>query len=557
VCPFCKNSQILASTTILVLCILLAPNWGQAGSLSEARNLNKQVLQLINDGHYQEALPLAERALQIAESALPPENSEIASFLNNLGFIYKNLGAPEKAISLDQRALKINEKAFGPAHLKTANALGSLALSYSIMGMYDQALPLAQRALQLTEKLSLYKYEPAIALRLNNLANVYGVLESYDKAIPLAKRAVQISEQASGPNHPDTAIYLNQLAVLHQGIGAFEEALSSNQRVLKIREKVLGPDHPSTALSLNNLAVVYYKMGFFDVALPLYQRALQIREKALGPTNPITVNSLQNLGLLYLDRKDYAQAEAYFRKCQYQSGLVELYLTTGRASMALDLLAKMIPTPKQSPTYHIQYFTQQGEALTQAGRRREAALALVKAVKETEQLRQRITGERIGLFRAGISGGFIRPYQGLVKVLAEMAEQKEPLPSNLQDYGPDAKAGAFYFTEATKGRALLEGQAEAARKQILVGIPEGLRQREESLVNQITALDAVWEKAVQGGEWALREGQQRKERLAAELQILIRELRQRYPLYAALHYPQPYLPRTFPSRNRRFSWSTP
>lgn len=153
------------------------------------------------------------------------------------------------------------------------------------------------------------------------------------------------------------------------------------------------------------------------------------------------------------------------------------------------------------------------------GRLGEAALALQQAVQGVEELRRRALGEMSGFFQAGSVGGYIRAYRGLVSVLGEMALKPEPLPlpPALKGYGPSAGAVAFYFPEATKGRVLLETMAAAARQETRIEIPADLRQQEESLLNQLAALEAQWEKALKGGEEAVKEVQVKKARLSAEL----------------------------------------
>ena len=58
-------------------------------------------------------------------------------------------------------------------------------------------------------------------------------------------------------------------------------------------------------------------------------------------------------------------------------------------------------------------------------------------------------------------------------------------------------------------------------------------------MNRLAALTAQQEKAVKGGEEAWAEMQDKKARLTGELKTLVQKLRQHYPVYAALHYPQP------------------
>jgi CHAT domain-containing protein/Tfp pilus assembly protein PilF len=416
------------------------------------------------------------------------------------------------------------------------------------MGAYEKALPLYQRALAIREK-ALGPEHPATAISLGSLAVLYEDLGAYDQALALQQRALKIYEKARGPEHPDTALSLNNLAVLYRDLGQYDQALLLYQRALAIREKALGPEHIDTANSLNNLAILYQAMGAYGQALPLYQRTLQIVEKSLGPEHPHAIATVNNLGSLYLGRKDYQAAEACFRRGRSTGGLVELYLAQGQPKKALKLLQDQPLTWRDLPVKQVQYHTQQGLALAAEGRRGEASLALQQAVAGVEDLRRRAPGERAGFFQAGIYGGYVRPYRGLVSVLGQMSLKQEALPPALREYGPGAGEAAFYFAEGTKGRALLETMAQGARQQTRAEIPAELRQREESLLNRLAALEAQQEKALKGGEEALAEVANKKASLTAELKSLVQELRQRYPVYAALHYPQPLPAADLPLRD--------
>jgi CHAT domain-containing protein/Tfp pilus assembly protein PilF len=496
-------------------------------------------------GAYAQALPLAQRSLKIFEKARGPEHPDTANSLTSLALIYQATGAYAQALPLAQRALKIQEKALGPEHPETATALHILAALHRDMGAYVQALPLDHRALTIREK-ALGPEHLYTAYSLNNLAMLYLDTGAYDQALPLAQRALKIFKKARGPARPETATSLGNLAGLYATIGAHDTALPLLQRALKIKEEARGPEHPDTATGLANLAWLYRRMGAYDQALPLAKRALKIREKSLGPGHPDTLFSLANLGFMYMDRKDYQAAEAYFRRARNQGGLAELALAQGRPGEALKLLQDQSLICRYCPTNQVEYYTRRGLALAGVGRSGEAALALRQAVAAAEELRQRAPGERTGFFKAGGYGGYVRPYRGLVSVLAEMSRKQEELPPALKEYGPGAGEAAFYFAEATRGRVLLESMARAARKTTQVELPRELGQREMSLHHQLSALEAQWEKALAGGEEALKEVRARKEKLSAELQALIRELRQKYPLYAALHYPQPLPARDLP-----------
>src|SRR5262249_43245027 len=85
---------------------------GQAQSkiLMEAMRLNAEAGELFAKGRYDEAIPLAERALAMLEKALGLDQPEVAKSLHNLAVLYRTIGDYAKAEPLFHRALAILEK---------------------------------------------------------------------------------------------------------------------------------------------------------------------------------------------------------------------------------------------------------------------------------------------------------------------------------------------------------------------------------------------------------------------------------------------------------------
>jgi CHAT domain-containing protein len=280
----------------------------QSPELEEANRLHQQVVQLYQQGKYNEAIPIAERVLEIRERLLGENHPDIPTSLNNLALLYYSQGRYNEAELLTQRSLAIREKALGENHPLVATNLNNLALLYQAQGRYSEAEPLHQRSLAIREK-TLGKNHPDVALNLNNLASLYQDQGRYDEAELLYQRSLAIGEKAWGENHPSVAATLNNLASLYQDQGRYDEAEPLYQRSLAIVEKALGKNHPDVALSLNNLAELYRSQGRYNEAEPLYQRSLAIREKALGENHPDVAQSLNNLANLYSDQGRYDQAE--------------------------------------------------------------------------------------------------------------------------------------------------------------------------------------------------------------------------------------------------------
>jgi len=323
-----------------------------------ATELNNLALLYKSEGEYEKALPVFQRALTIAEEAIGPDHPDTATILNNLAELYRSQGAYEKALPLHQRALAIREKARGPDHPDTAGSLNNLATLYAWQGEYEKAVPLCQRAVTILEKV-LGPDNLDTAAALNTLGELYKLQGAYAKALPLLQRSLDIKEKKLGVSHPDLADSLNSVAELYRLEGEFEKALPLYQRALAIREQVLGPSHPDTASVLNNLADLYQSVGASEKALPLYQRALAIAEKALGPGHPATATTLGNLALVYESQGAYEQALPLFQRALAireetlgaghpdtalaLSNLAMLYQAQGASEKALPLYQRALP----------------------------------------------------------------------------------------------------------------------------------------------------------------------------------------------------------------------
>ncbi|MBI1765976.1 MAG: CHAT domain-containing protein [Acidobacteria bacterium] len=282
-------------------------------ALQETTRLTEEIDRLDQAGKYDQALPLAKRALAIFEKAFGAEHPYVASALNNLAMLYASTHDNTKAEQSYQRALAIREKALGPEHPAVAASLNNLAEFYESNGYYAKAEPFYQRVLAITEK-ALGAMNLAVAAPLNNLATLYYRKGDYTKAEPLYQRALPIFEKWFGAENPEVAKALNNLAVLYETKGDYSKAEPLHQRALAIYKKALGAKHPYVAESLNNLAGLYRSKGDYAKAEPLLQQALVIREEALGVEHPAVAESLNNLAALYDSRDDYTKVESLYQR---------------------------------------------------------------------------------------------------------------------------------------------------------------------------------------------------------------------------------------------------
>uniref|UniRef100_UPI00313BBEAF tetratricopeptide repeat protein n=1 Tax=Crocosphaera sp. Alani8 TaxID=3038952 RepID=UPI00313BBEAF len=192
-------------------------------ALAQAEELNQQAIQLYQEGKYQEAVPLAEQALEIRKNILGTEHIDISISLNNLALLYRAMGRYEQALPLYQDALAMDKKLLGDSHPSVATSLNNLAGLYRAMGRYEQALPLYQEALAMLKQL-LGDSHPNVATSLNNLAGLYRAMGRYEQALPLYQDALAMRKKLLGDSHPSVATSLNNLAGLYRAMGRYEQA---------------------------------------------------------------------------------------------------------------------------------------------------------------------------------------------------------------------------------------------------------------------------------------------------------------------------------------------
>jgi TonB family protein len=186
----------------------------ESAELNEAQRLSLSVVELYKAGKYDEALPLAKRALEIKEKVLGAEHPELASALNNLAELYLVKGKYSEAGQLLQRLLKIQEKSFGPEDVRLAPALGKLAFTRFIKSDFGEAEALYQRALAIREK-KLTPDDLEVARSLFELAEFNRLRGRYEKAEPLFKRAIAIRGKKLGPKDPEVKRAMDRYSCIY------------------------------------------------------------------------------------------------------------------------------------------------------------------------------------------------------------------------------------------------------------------------------------------------------------------------------------------------------
>uniref|UniRef100_A0A7C4AIN9 CHAT domain-containing protein n=1 Tax=Thermodesulfovibrio aggregans TaxID=86166 RepID=A0A7C4AIN9_9BACT len=490
-------------------------------------------------GKYEKALYSLNESTKIYREK-GDENS-VGANLSVTGLVYTKMGQLEKALSYSEEALKIAKKHNNQEGISIV--LRQIADILCDLYKYDRAISYYQEAIEIQKKKNLKK---ELGITLNNLGSLYMDLGRYEKALSNYESALKLAEQEN--DLPTSATVLNNIGHVYGRLGYPNKALEYYRKSLEIEKHLQRPF--SLVYVLNNIGMEYFRSGKYDSALKYLNQALEIDRKLNNPH--LLETGLNNIGAVYLKQGRLKDAEDIFlerKKLEprikpnrmLHPGLIEIYLLTGRYDSALKIANEIPPSWRDNPNRHIEYYTQVGLALKGKGELQESAINLMNAINIVENMRQSTT-EKGQFFAGGGYYGRLTPYRAIISVLYEMAERGYNL------LGQNPASSAFYFSELTKARILLEAMAGSLRKTMTEEIPQNLKDAEDRLLQELSYIDSRWEEALKKGEQAVKELQQKREEIKKQLDELIEVLRKNYPRYAALHYPLPVKAEELPLR---------
>jgi tetratricopeptide (TPR) repeat protein len=238
-----------------------------------------------------------EKALELIQVVYGPNQPEVATDLNNLGSVLKEMGDLAAARSCFEGAVRIIERAHGPRDSAISVALNNLALVLRDMKDLSGARSCLERALKIDEGAFPLDH-PRLAIRLNNLGLVLHDLGDLHGARVHFDKALKIDEAFYGRNHPHVAIKIKNIGAILRERGDLSGACACYEWALKIDEAVYGSNHPTVAGDINNLANVLADMGDFVAARANFQRALDIFRQFLGESHATTRLTRTNLDKL-------------------------------------------------------------------------------------------------------------------------------------------------------------------------------------------------------------------------------------------------------------------
>lgn len=258
----------------------------QAQSDIEETILEKSI-NLSTQGYIDPILSLYPHFKAITDNAMQRDDNLAASLCHYLCRHLEHMGRLKLAIIYCQRALEIDEKILGPNDLATASNLINLGYLFTYIRDHKQALSYHQRALSIKKK-HFGSNDPKLTSSLINLGFLYKSMEDSQQAFFYYNQALEINEKVSGSEGSDISLILGNLLSLCNATGNIQQSIYYASRILKINEKILESNSLNDTLCLNNLGGLFVSLGNYQQALPYYHRALNICKAKLGVNHPHT-----------------------------------------------------------------------------------------------------------------------------------------------------------------------------------------------------------------------------------------------------------------------------
>jgi eukaryotic-like serine/threonine-protein kinase len=370
-------------------------------------------------GRGEEAIPLLEQALYLAEAARDQETK-----ITSLVRLYIIVGA-RKDKAAAERWSKLAEAALD------AGPTAQYARSYFLMAQGMDAYgadDMKRAAAKFEESLAIARQDPESTLTmglLQNLASVYYMQERDAEAKQLWEEAVAYAQRHYGPNHPSLGVILGNIGLFELNTGDPKGAVVHLQRALDIHVASLGPQHPIVGHTHLRIGDALAKQdGPRDPIYAHYKAAIDNFSAAYPGGDPHLTDALTAYAIFANEQKEYRTALSLYERAlaseheadkansptiyKLVHGLGAEHLELGEHAQAIPLLERALGLRQRHESASV---------LSLALIERDLARAYAETGKRAKA--RTLATRALGRLR-GAKGDFAEPIQELETTLAKL-----------------------------------------------------------------------------------------------------------------------------------------
>lgn len=242
---------------------------------------------LLHLGAYDEAMPYAERALDLCHRLHGPKDRLTLQRRSNVALLHKEMGELGAAKAMYKEILKAQERYLGTKDPDVAATLNNLAIALRFEDLYHEMLPLYERALHIrqrswkkTKRDDLDRREHAyrVSESYANMGALLMDLGRYREAVPHLDNAFSISLDELGENQERNANTLLKYGEAMRTQGEYQLAIASIGSAVNMYDEISDALPPAAVRVFTALGAVLKEQAAEDSTLSALDRTQTLHQ---------------------------------------------------------------------------------------------------------------------------------------------------------------------------------------------------------------------------------------------------------------------------------------
>jgi tetratricopeptide (TPR) repeat protein len=230
-----------------------------------------------HQSRFEDALGLAEEALEVARKAYGADDPAVARILQKMGYSRAHQGEQSEARRHFERALEILRASMGPNHPDVGVQLLNLGATLWAQGDKEAGRKRTEEAIAILERSPPTSRLAAAMVNLGIFAETLGDPEG---ALVWHRRALEVRTALFGAKHESLGSPYMNIGSCLNALGRHAEAEDALERAAEVLTRAHGPDAAELVGVLHGLGVAHLALGDRARALEELERALGISEKS-------------------------------------------------------------------------------------------------------------------------------------------------------------------------------------------------------------------------------------------------------------------------------------
>jgi len=235
-------------------------------------------------------------ALAVAQSAPAITDDERLQTYRDFR-VYFDQKQYDQALPYAERLVELTEQQYGDKARELVNPLTNLGTVYHRMGNHQSAESSYERGVKILEA-SAANTDRQLLLPLQGLGETYNALGQHADARLVLKRAVDLSRNLDGLFNLEQLKFVQPLIESYVALAQFQDAEKEHQYAFRVAETAYGRNDIRMLGPIDQYARWFEFVGRYSTARALHGRALAIAERK-GKNSPLSVDPLRGIARTY------------------------------------------------------------------------------------------------------------------------------------------------------------------------------------------------------------------------------------------------------------------